>query len=783
MALCPPWSFSPSSCLPDPRWKPQPHILLQSVTRTSHKPNAFALYPVVLEMNAHLRKRTDHVLESLPDSQLSWLAASPMWANLAEELLSERCRLGKDEDGTIELGNLHHQLGSSETEEFVSGRNDQGNFNNRIIDFGKHKGERLGSLPNSYLRWMIGTQHGGPEWAKLAKLVLSERGQLESSVALQGEEDGDDARWTHSTCEYLSKKLDISNYASQLRCCSHTKALSEGMGLHDSIIRCGCDTDRFLGNLLVQMYGSCGSLDDARAVFCRILDRNLYSWTILIEAFTENGHDEEALKLHKQMQVEGVQPDKVTFICILNACASLSSLIEGRKIHALIALNGFESDVVVGTALVNLYGKCGIVEDARIAFCKMHERNEVTWNAMIATCAQNGNCEEALKCFHQMQTEGFKPDRITFIAILDACGSLAALAEGRDIHDNILEMEFQSDVAVGTALISMYSKCGSLEGVRCAFAGIPVKDHVSWNAVISACGQNGDSKEALRLFSQMQAEGFKPDKVTFSSILTACSHTGLVDYSRCIFATMMGEHGVTPAVEHYMSMIDILGRAGQLDEAEDLIKKSPFEDVGSVWFSLLCACRNHCDVLRAVRAADRVFQLDPRNASAFISLANIFATAGRWDDAGKIRNAMKDAGLKKTLGCSHIEVDKQVHKFVARDVSHPFTEAIYAELQRLQVLMKEAGYVPYKEALLQDVGEQAEEHMLCYHSEILAIAFGLISTTKGRTIRITNNLRTCSSCHTAIKFISSNVHRKIIVRDFNRFHHFQHGLCSCGDYW
>jgi pentatricopeptide repeat protein len=329
----------------------------------------------------------------------------------------------------------------------------------------------------------------------------------------------------------------------------------------------------------------------------------------------------------------------------------------------------------------------------------------------------------------------------------------------------------------------MYSKCGSIEDAFQTFDVMSERNVISWNAMIAGCAQHGCGKEALKLFAQMPQAGIEPDHISFVSALSACSHSGLVDEGLQLFDSMCRDYCIAPREVHYACMIDLLGRAGRLDEARDFMKTIPFAPDAYVWGALLGACRLYGNIDLGKHAAECLFQLEPHNAAKYVLLSNIYAAAGRWDDVAKVRKIMKDRGVQKQPGCSWIEVKNKVHTFMVEDKSHPQTEEIYSTLEELARQMEAAGYVPDTNFVLHDVEMEQKEHSLYHHSEKLAIAFGLISTLPGLPVRIIKNLRVCGDCHTATKFISKIVEREIIIRDANRFHHFKDGLCSCGDYW
>ncbi|GJN05651.1 hypothetical protein PR202_ga23300 [Eleusine coracana subsp. coracana] len=263
-----------------------------------------------------------------------------------------------------------------------------------------------------------------------------------------------------------------------------------------------------------------------------------------------------------------------------------------------------------------------------------------------------------------------------------------------------------------------------------------------------------------------------PDEVTFIGVLTACTHSGLVDKGRELFQVMIDNYRIAPNVMHYGCMIDLLGRAGKLKEAMETMRKMPMRPNTTIWGTLLAACRVHCNTEIGELAAERLLELDPQNSMAFALLSNMYAKSNRWEDVRRLRHAIMEKGIKKEPGCSLIEMDGMIHEFVAGDRSHPMSKEIYSKLDRVLADLKNAGYV-----------EEEKPNVVYWHSEKLAIAFALLSSEPNVVIRIVKNLRMCLDCHNAIKMISSLYGREVVVRDRTRFHHFRHGFCSCKDYW
>jgi pentatricopeptide repeat protein len=309
------------------------------------------------------------------------------------------------------------------------------------------------------------------------------------------------------------------------------------------------------------------------------------------------------------------------------------------------------------------------------------------------------------------------------------------------------------------------------------------KDIVVWNAAISGLAMSGHVKAAFGLFGQMEKSGIEPDGNTFVGLLCACTHAGLVDEGRQYFNSMERVFTLTPEIEHYGCMVDLLGRAGFLDEAHQLVKSMPMEANAIVWGALLGGCRLHRDTQLVEVVLKKLIALEPWHSGNYVLLSNIYAASHKWEEAAKIRSIMSERGVKKIPGYSWIEVDGVVHQFLVGDTSHPLSEKIYAKLGELAKDLKAAGYVPTTDHVLFDIEEEEKEHFIGCHSEKLAVAFGLISTAPNDKILVVKNLRVCGDCHEAIKHISRIAGREIIVRDNNRFHCFTDGLCSCKDYW
>lgn len=553
--------------------------------------------------------------------------------------------------------------------------------------------------------------------------------------------------------------------------------------MHTHLLKTGFELDVFVKTSLVCLYAKCGRLVDAHQVFDEIPVRNVVSWTAIISGYMEDGRFVEAVDMFRRMLEMDLRPDSFTLVRVLSACSQLGDLTNGEWIHRYIEEKDLGRNVFVATSLVDMYVKCGSMEKARCVFDGMRERDVVTWSAMIAGYSSNGLPKEALDLFFKMQAENLRPDCFTVVGLLSACARLGALELGNWASGLISINEFLSNPVLGTALIDLYAKCGCMPRAWAVFQGMKERDVVVWNAMITGLSMAGHWNIAFGLFTQMEKLGVWPDGNTFIGLLCGCTHAGLVDEGRQYFNSMDRVYSLTPRIEHYGCMVDLLGRAGLLNEAHQLIIDMPMDANAVVWGALLGGCRIYRNTHMAEYVLKQLIKLEPQNAGNYVLLSNIYSSSGRWGDAANVRRVMKEKGIQKTPGCSWIEADGNVHEFRVGDRSHPLSEKIHMKLNELAKQLKEVGYVPLTGLVLFDVEEEEKEHSIGHHSEKLAIAFGLISTPPTDPIRVVKNLRVCNDCHTAIKLISKITGREIIVRDNNRFHCFKGGSCSCKDYW
>lgn len=441
-------------------------------------------------------------------------------------------------------------------------------------------------------------------------------------------------------------KPDKFTLTSVLNACACGDCFDQGKRIHALIFSTSeFESDVRIGNAVVDMYAKCGDLEHAYQVFQEMPVRNVVSWTSLITGYAKHELGKEALQFYKQMQREGVKPDKVTFISAVNACASIPSLQEGKLVHRDFVESGFELDLSVGNSLIDMYAKCSSLEHACIVFNTLSAPNVCSWTTMISGYAQHGLFEKSLELFWHMLHERVNLDRVTFVSALNACAGMASLEQGTQIHAHIIYSGAELDVFVGSALVDMYAKCGSLLHACQVFDKIPVRNIVSWTAIVSAHAQHGNGKAVSQLIQQMHGEGVKIDTMASVCVLSACSHTGLVEEGRRFFDSMIEDYGIKPTVEHYACMVDLLGRAGHLAEAVDLIHKMPFQPTRIVWTALLGACRTFGNMEIAKQATEGLLRLESQDASTYVLLSNI-SSASRTSEQESSDNDIRCVSVK-----------------------------------------------------------------------------------------------------------------------------------------
>ncbi|KAF5951923.1 hypothetical protein HYC85_009867 [Camellia sinensis] len=559
----------------------------------------------------------------------------------------------------------------------------------------------------------------------------------------------------------------------------------------------------------------------ARLLFHHMDQPNCFSWNTIIRALSESNDnaDEdpiEALIVFRQLvQCEFVEPNRFTFPSVLKACARTGRIREGKQVHGLIIKYGLDFDEFVVSNLVRMYVMCcvmidayllfksrqlgsnvvlwnvmiggyvriGDFEAARQLFDKMPQRSVVSWNSMISGYAQNGFFKEAIELFRDMQMEDVSPNYVTLVSVLPAISRLGALELGKWVHLYAEKNKIEIDGVLGSALIDLYSKCGNIEKALQVFESLPQRNVIAWNAIISGLAMHGQAKDALDHFWRMEQASVTPSDVTYIALLSACSHGGLVHEGRLIFDHMVRVVGLEPRIEHYGCMVDLLGRAGLLEEAEKLILEMPIEPDDVILKALLSACKIHGNIEIGKRIARLLMEMAPHDSGAYVALSNMYASLGNWEAVTGVRLMMKEMDIRKDPGCSWIELDGIIHEFLVEDDSHPKAKEIHLMLEEMSGQLRLLGYTPDTSQVLLNMEDEEKESTLIYHSEKIAIAFGLISTAPQTPLWVVKNLRICDDCHSSIKLISKIYNRKITIRDRKRFHHFENGSCSCMDYW
>ncbi|MED6206736.1 hypothetical protein PIB30_029591 [Stylosanthes scabra] len=525
-----------------------------------------------------------------------------------------------------------------------------------------------------------------------------------------------------------------------LKSCALLSIPISGSQLHAHVIRTGCHPDPYTRTSLITMYSKCHLPDNARKVF----DENPHwrnptiCFNAMISGYSFNSRVFDAVLLFKRMREMGMSANSVTMLGLVSGCVVPGHLSVGVYLHGLGVRLGLDGDLTLGNCLVTMYVKCGEVESARRVFDGMPARDLISWNAMISGYAQNGHARRVLELYREMRLSRLTPDPVTLLGVLSSCANLGAQRIGRQVEREIGLLGFSSDPFLTNALINMYARCGNLARAREVFDSMAEKSVISWTAII-----------------------------------------GLTDKGLEYFDAMEKKYRLRRGPEHYSCVVDLLGRAGRLKEAMDLIQSMKVKPDGAVWGALLGACKIHKNVELAELAFQHVIELEPTNSGYYVLLSNIYSDVENLEGVLKVRVMMRERKLRKEPGYSYVEYKGKVHLFYSGDRSHPQIEEIYRMLDKLENLVKEihqpaVKYQGKSEELLIGTG---------VHSEKLAIAFALLHTKSGTEITVMKNLRVCVDCHLFIKLVSKIVNRQFVVRDATRFHHFRDGVCSCKDYW
>lgn len=504
----------------------------------------------------------------------------------------------------------------------------------------------------------------------------------------------------------------------------------------------------------------------------------------MLSGYVMCGYWQDVVGLFRKILKMGVGFSEVTLISVLKACGRLGDLELREWIYEYVVANELMRNGSLVTSLVDMYAKCGRWVTARRLFDNMSTRDVVAWSTKISGYCHSNQCKEALSLFHDMQNANVTPNEVTMVSVFSSCAVLGALEIGKWVHSYIKKKNLKLTINLATTLIDFYVKCGCVDRAIEVFKEMPSKNVWTWTTLIQGLASNGQGKTALKYYNLMLQENVEPNDVTFIGVLCACNHAGLVDEGLGYLVSMSRDFGIEPRIEHYGYVVDMLGRAGLVEDAYEFIRNMPIKPNAVIWRTLLASCRTYKNTEIGEEALKHVVILEPAHSGDYLLLSNIYASIGRLEDATRLRNEMKRLGIKKSLGCSYIELDGIFHEFLAEDNGHPQSLEIFEAIENMMERIKMAGYMPDTvQARLEAEEDDDKEASVSHHSEKLAIGFGLIRTSPGATIRISKILRICIDCHNATKFISKVFSREIIVRDRSRFHHFKDGSCSCNDFW
>ncbi|CAH8344599.1 unnamed protein product [Eruca vesicaria subsp. sativa] len=579
---------------------------------------------------------------------------------------------------------------------------------------------------------------------------------------------------------------DRFSIISVLGACCYMDWSRMGKEIHCYAIRSGVQAgdDVMVLTSILDMYSRYGEVSYAERVFKGMRNRNVVAWNVMIGCYARNGRVVDAFLCFQKMSE---QPDVITLINLLPACEILEGLTV-HEVHGYATRRGFLPHVVLETALIDMYGGCGKVKSAEAVFNRMAQKNLVSWNSMVAAYVQNGENYSALALFQELwdSSSSLVPDSTSFASILPAYAESLSLREGRQLHGYIVKARYDgSNTIILNSLVHMYAMCGDLEDARKCFGQVVFKDVVSWNSIIMAYAVHGFGRVSVCLFSDMIASRVSPNKSTFASLLAACSISGMIDEGWEHFNSMKREYGIDPGIEHYVYMVDLIGRTGNLSSAMRFIEDMPFVPTARIWGSLLKASRNHNDITVAEFAAEQVLKIEHDNTGCYVLLMNMYSEAGRWEDVNRIKLLMKSQGVAKTTSRSIVETRGRTHVFTNGDRSHVETNKIYEVLDIVSRMVdeEEDSYVHCVSKMRPETLLKRRSNSHREHSVRLATCLGLISTETGSAVLVRNNTRICRRCHEFLEKTSKVTRREIIVGDSKIFHHFSNGCCSCGNYW
>ena len=483
-------------------------------------------------------------------------------------------------------------------------------------------------------------------------------------------------------------------FASAITACASLVALLHGQQIHAQALKFGYASISYVGNSLISMYMKCSQCSDALSVYDSTPQPNSVSFNALITGFVENNLLEKGFEVFKRMHQLGFVLDRFTFVGVLEICIDLNDLIMGMVLHAQTIKRELDSVPLIGNVIITMYSRFNLIDEAEKIFRLIEEKDVITWNTFISTCSHCVDHAKGLSVFREMANDySVSPDDFTFASVLATCSGLASIRHGKQIHAYLIRTRLYQDVGVGNALVNIYAKCGFIKYAYNVFKKMLYRNIFSWNSIIAGFGNHGLGGQALVLFQKMKAMGLKPDSVTYVGLLMACNHAGLVNEGKILFNLMEETYGITPDIDHLSCLIDMLGRAGRLTEADEYIKKFPFSHDPVILGSLLSACRLHGDVVIGERLARQLLKLQPMTSSPYVLLANLYASGEMWGDVAEARKMLKGSGLWKEPGHSLIDIKGSFEKFTIGDFSHLRIDDVKDTLRTLNWAVSEVSLV------------------------------------------------------------------------------------------
>ncbi|XP_010490126.2 PREDICTED: putative pentatricopeptide repeat-containing protein At3g25060, mitochondrial [Camelina sativa] len=480
---------------------------------------------------------------------------------------------------------------------------------------------------------------------------------------------------------------DSSTFTMTIKACLSCMALEKGEAVWCKAVEFGYKNDVFVCSSVLNLYMKFGKMDEAEVLFGKMTKRDVICWTTMVTGFAQGGKSLKAVEFYREMQNDGFGRDKVVMLGLLQASGDLGDMKMGRSVHGYLIRTGLPMNVVVETSLVDMYAKVGFIELASKVFSRMMFKTTVSWGSLISGFAQNGLANKAFEAVVEMQSFGFQPDLVTLVGVLVACSQVGSLKTGRLVHCFILKRHVL-DRVTATALMDMYSKCGAVSKSREIFEQVGRKDLVCWNTMISCYGIHGNGQEVVSMFLKMRQSNIEPDHATFASLLSALSHSGLVEQGQRWFSVMINKYNIQPSEKHYVCLIDLLARAGRVEEALEMIKSAKLDNALPIWVALLSGCISHRNLSVGDIAANKILQLNPDNTGIQTLVSNFFATANKWKEVAKVRKLMRNGAMEKVPGYSAIEVNGQLRTFLMEDLSHHEHYHILQVLRNLNSEMK-----------------------------------------------------------------------------------------------